>query len=181
MLLLVVLSRWFWSSPSIMAPFHRHCRWLFFGFFWFPHCPWVWPLIRISDYTRTTFLSDRIVAIYPPSEACFWTRPLQWRRCRQCWPMLQRHHTSIPSSCRWRPTCQKLSRIIIRRRHSDSVRRWEHPRDLESTSLWSLTVSLLLMPQPFGYRGISLIDSNGQTKVLGVEVNTEISAVFTGR
>ena len=53
-------------------------------------------------------LSDHIVAIYPPSEACFWTHHMQWRRCRQWQPILQRHHTYIPSSCRWWPTCKKI-------------------------------------------------------------------------
>ena len=34
----------------------------------FPHCPWVWPLIRIAAYIRTTLLSDHIVAIYIPPQ-----------------------------------------------------------------------------------------------------------------
>ena len=36
--------------------------WLFFGF---PHCSWVWPFTRFAAYLQTTFLSDNIVAIYP--------------------------------------------------------------------------------------------------------------------
>ena len=30
------------------------------------HFPWVWLIIRIAAYVRTTFLSHHIVAIYPP-------------------------------------------------------------------------------------------------------------------
>ena len=37
--------------------------WVFLGF---PHFPWVWSLIRIAACIRTTFLSNNIVAIYPP-------------------------------------------------------------------------------------------------------------------
>ena len=166
-----------------MASFHRQFCWLLFLGVWggFPHCPWVWPLIRIAAYIRTTFLSDHIVAIYPPSEACFWTRPLQWwRHCR--WqPILQRHCTSIPSSCRWWSICKNSSRIIIWRFRADSVIRWEHPRDLTSTSLWSSTVRLSSMPQPLGDRGIFPIDSSGRTKVSGVEDNSKIVAVFMGQ
>ena len=38
---------------------------LLFFFCGFPHCLWVWPLIRTAVYIRTTFLIDHIVAIYP--------------------------------------------------------------------------------------------------------------------
>ena len=111
-------------------------------FLWFPHCPWVWPLILISAYIWNTLLIDNIVAIYPPSEAFFWTRPLQWWQCRQWQAILQRHHISIPSSWRWRPTRQKSSRIIIRQLCSDSSRRLEHLQDLASTSLLPSMVRL---------------------------------------
>ena len=94
---------------------HQSCWLLFFGlFFGFPHCPWVWPLTQIAAYIRTIFLSDHIVAIYPPSEACLWTRPLQWRWHRRWRLILQLHRTSIPSSCCWQPTRQKFSWIIQR-------------------------------------------------------------------
>ena len=126
---------------------------IFWLFFWFPHCPWVWPLTRIAAYIQTNFLSDHIVAIYPPSEACFWTRPLQWRwHCR--WRLiLQWHHTSIPSSCCWQPTCKFFSWTIIQWCLADIARRWEHPRDLASTSLWPLKVRFLSTLQPLGERG----------------------------
>ena len=97
--------------------------WVIFGF---PHCPWVWPLTRIAAYIPTILLRNQIFAIYPPSEACLWTRPLQWRK--RCWwrLILQWHRTSIPSCYCWRPTRQSSSRIIIRRCRVDSDRRWEH-------------------------------------------------------
>ena len=106
-----------------MVFFHRQRCWLlFFGlFFGFPHFPWVWPLTRIAAYIQTTLLIDHIVAIYPPSEACLWTRPLQWR-CHNRWRLiLQWHRTSIPSSCCWQPTRQNLSWIIIQRWLADSA------------------------------------------------------------
>ena len=84
---------------------------IFWLFFWFPHFPWVWPIIRIDAYIQTTFLSNHIVAIYPPVEACFWNRSLQWQQCRRWRPILQRHRTYIPSYCRFQPTRQKLVRI----------------------------------------------------------------------
>ena len=92
--------------------------WVIFGF---PHCPWVWPLTRIAAYIRTTLLSDHIVTIYPPSEACLWTRPLQWRWHRRWRLILQWHRTYIPSSCYWQPTRQNLSWIIIQRWLADSA------------------------------------------------------------
>ena len=96
---------------------HRQRYWLLiFGlFFGFPNFPWVWPLTRIAAYIQTTLLSDHIVAIYPPSEACLWTRPLQWRWHRRWRLILQWHRTSIPSSCCFQPTRQYSSWIIIHR------------------------------------------------------------------
>ena len=117
----------------------------------------------------------------PPSQSCFWTRPLQWQRRRQWRPVLQQHRTSIPSSCCWRTTRQKSSRIIIRRHHADIARRWEHPWDLASTSLWPSEVRLSSTSQPLGNRGISPIDYSGQKKVSGVEGNSKSASVFTGR
>ena len=111
MLLLVILSLQVCFSPSTMASFHCHRCWLFFRFFWFPHCPWVWPLIWIADYIWTTLLSNHIVAIYPPSEAFFWTRSLQWQLPRRWRPILQRHRTSIPYYCCWWTTRQTFSRV----------------------------------------------------------------------
>ena len=96
----------------------------------------------------------------PPSKVCFWTRYLQWRRRRQWQPILQRQRNSIPSSCRWRPTRQNWPGLIIRQRHADSARRWEHLRDLASTSLWPSTARLSSTLQPLGNIGISLIDSS---------------------
>ena len=103
--------------------FHRQrCPLLFFGlFFGFPHWAWVWPLTQIAAYIQTTLLSDHIVAIYPPLEACFWTCLLQWQWCRQWRLILKWHRTYIPSSCCWQPTRQNLSWIIIQRWLSDSA------------------------------------------------------------
>ena len=100
-----------------MVFFHRQRCWLLFFelFFGFPHCPWVWPLTRIAAYIRTTLMSDHIVAIYPPLEACLWTCPLQWRWHRWWRLILQFHCTSIPSSCCCQPTRQNSSWIIIQR------------------------------------------------------------------
>ena len=47
-------------APSLSLFFFLGC------FPSFPNCPWVWPLVRIAAYIQTTFMSDRIVAIYPP-------------------------------------------------------------------------------------------------------------------
>ena len=110
----------------------------------------MWSLIRIAAYIRITLLGNHIVAICPPLEACLCSCPLQWWWCRQWQPIFQWHHTSIPSSWHWGTTRQKLSRIIILRRRADSVIRWEHPRDLESTLLWPSAVRLSSMPQPLG-------------------------------
>ena len=63
----------------------------------------------------------------------------------------------------------------------DSARSWEHPRDMASTSLWPSTASLLSTPQLLGDRGISPINSSGQTRVSGMEGNYESAAVSTGR
>ena len=118
----------------------------------------MWPLIQIAAYIWTTLLSDHIVAIYPPLEACFWTCPLQWRWRCWWWQILQWHRNSISYSYRWRPNHQNSSRIIIRRRRADIARRWEHPWDLASTSLLPLTVRLLswkkkAMDSPVSGRG----------------------------
>ena len=127
MLLLAILSWWVCFSPSTMALFRRQCCWFFFWVLGgFPHCPWVWPLTQIAAYIRTTLLSDRIVAICPPSEACLCTRHLQWWRRHRWQLILQQHRTSIPSSYLWLLTRQNLSRIIIWRCRFDSSRRWEH-------------------------------------------------------
>ena len=89
-----------------MVLLHRHhC------FLGSSHCPWVWPLIWMADYIQTTLLSDHIVAIWPPLESWFCTRSLQWWQHRWWRRILQRHRTSTPSYCRWRPTRQKLARI----------------------------------------------------------------------
>ena len=159
-------------SPSLM---------LIVFIFLFPHFPWVWPLIPIAAYIRTTLLIEYIVAIYPPLEAWFWTRPLQCQWLHWWQLILQRHRTYTPSSCRWRPTRQNLSRIIIWRRRADSARRWEQPRDLASTSLWPSTARLSSTPQPLCDRGISPIDSSGRNKVLVVEGNSLSAAVFVGQ
>ena len=180
MLPLVILSRRVCFSPSTMALFHCQRCWFFFCFvFGYPHFPWVWLLIQIAAYIWTNLLSDNIVAIYPSSEACFWTCPLQWQQCRRWRPILQRYHTSIPSSCRWRPTRQNPSRIIIWR--CDSARRWENLRDMASTLLGPSMVRLLSTPQLIGDRGIYPINSYGLKKVSGAEGNYESVAVFTGR
>ena len=67
LLLLVILSWWVFFSQhySVVSPSTLLIVifWVVFGF---PHCPWVWPLTWIAAYIRTTFLSDHIVAIYPP-------------------------------------------------------------------------------------------------------------------
>ena len=106
-----------------MVFLHRQRCWLLFLglFFGFPHFPWVWPFTWIAAYTRTTLLSDHIVAIYPPLEACFWTRPLQWLWCRRWQLILQWHRTYISCSCCWQPTRQNSSWIIIRRWLADSA------------------------------------------------------------
>ena len=67
LLVLFILSWWVCLYPSTMASFYRHRRWLFFlgRFSSFPHCPWVWPLVRVAAYIQITFLGDYIVAIYP--------------------------------------------------------------------------------------------------------------------
>ena len=98
-----------------------HCQRCWLLFFRFPHCPWVWPFTRIAAYIQTTLLSDHIVAIYPPSEACFWTRPLQWWWRRWWRLILQWHCTSILSSCFCQTTRQNSSWIIIRRWLADSA------------------------------------------------------------
>ena len=125
---LVILSWWVCFSLRTMVFFHRQRCWLLFFelFFGFSRCPRVWPLTRIAAYIRTTLLSNHIFAIYPPSEACLCTCPLQWRWYRWWRLILQLHHTYIPYSCFWQPTRQNSSWIIIRRCRADSARRFEH-------------------------------------------------------
>ena len=115
-----------------MALFHCQGCWLLFsGFFWlffgFPHFPWVWPLTRIANYIRTNFLSDHIVAIYPPLVSLLlYLSSAVVRTLSMVTDLAATPHTSIPSSCCWRPTSQNSSRIIIRRCRADSAIIWEH-------------------------------------------------------
>ena len=106
-----------------MVFFHRQRCWLLFFdlFFGFPHCPWVWPHTWISAYIRTTLLSDHIVTVYPLSEDCLWTFPLQWRWHRRWRLILKWHRTSTPSSCWWQPTRQNSSWITIQLWLADSA------------------------------------------------------------
>ena len=119
---LVILSWWVCFSLSTMIFFHRQRCWLlclgyFLGFLISHECD---PLTLIAAYIQNTLLSDHIFAIYLPSEAWLWTRPLQWRWHRQWRLILQLHRTSIPSSCCWQPTRQNSSWIIIQQWLSDS-------------------------------------------------------------
>ena len=133
--------------------------------FQFPHYPWVWPLIRIAAYIRTTFWGIILSPYTPPWMPAYGLGLFQWRRRRQWRPTLQWHHTSIPSYCCWLPTRQKSFRIIIWQDRADSARRWEHLRDLTCTSLWPSTVGLSSTLQPLGERGISPINYSGQKKL----------------
>ena len=66
LIFLVIVSRWVYLYSIIMTWLHCHGRLLFLVYFSsFPHCPWVWPLVRITAYIQITLLSDNIVAIYP--------------------------------------------------------------------------------------------------------------------
>ena len=52
-------------SLRTMVSFHRHHCWLlYFLIFIFSSHRWVRPLVGIAAYTGSTFLSDRIIAIY---------------------------------------------------------------------------------------------------------------------
>ena len=79
------------------------------------------------------------------------------------------------------PPVNNWSGLIIRQRRADSAKRWEHPRDLASTSLWPSTVRLLSTLQPIGNRGRSPINSSGRTQVSGVGGNYKSASIFTGR
>ena len=176
------MSWWYCFPPSTMVLFQCHCFYCFFCFFF------GFLIAHECDHSFGSLItsellcwSDHIFAIYPPLEAWFWTHPLKWRRRCRWQTIFQRHFTSIPSYCHWRTNHQKMSNIIIWRRRDDSTRRWEHPRDLASTSLWPSMVRLSSMPQQICDRGISPIHSSGRTKVSAVEGNSESAAILTGR
>ena len=185
LLLLVILSWWVFSSPSTMVLLHCQCCWLLlFGWFFY------FIIAHEFDQSFGLMLTSELlcwVIIFspytppPPSEAYFWNRPMQWQRRCRCRPILQLHRSSSTSSCRWWPTCENLSRIIILWCRADILRRWDQPRDLAYTSLWPSTVRLLSTPQLLVNRGISLIDSSRQAKVSGVKGNFKSAAVLTGR
>ena len=106
----IVTVSFFYTST--MTSFHFHLCWLLFSFSGFPHCPWVWTLIKIAAYIRTTLLINHVVAIYTLFEYWFCTLPKQWRRRHQWQPILQLHCTSFTSSCHWRPTCQNRPGLL---------------------------------------------------------------------
>ena len=144
MLLLVILLWWVYLYPITMASFDRQRCWLLFSgvflVFLIAHeCHHSFGLLLAYELLCWAII---LPPYTPPSEAWFWTLPLQWWWRRRWRLILQRHRTSIPSSCFWRPNRKKLSRIIIRRYRSDSSRRWEHPRDLASTSMYPSMVRL---------------------------------------
>ena len=154
---------------------------IFWLFFWFPRCQWVWPLIWIAAYIRNILLSGHIVAIYPPWKPasglvlCSGGDAVDGdRSCRNTAPL-------SPLLAVGGPPVKNRPGSIIWEHRADIPRRWEHPRDLVSTLLWPSAVSLLSTPQLLGNRGISPIDSSGRTQLLGVEGNYESAAVFTGR
>ena len=125
-------------------------------------------------------MSDHIVAIYPPwkpaSGLVLCSGNVAIDDDRSCSDTAPLSLLLADGS----PAVEKSSRIIIRRRRADSASKWEHLRDLASTSLWPSMVRLLSMLQPLAEIGIFLIYSSRLTKVSGVEGNSESAAVFTG-
>ena len=122
MTILVILSwwvcflsaQWCFSSVNVVDCY-------FFGYFL------GFPIAHECDHSLELMLTYKllcwaiILSSYTPSEACFWTRTLQWRWRRRWWLILQWHCTSIPLCCCWHPTRQNSSWIIILRWLVDSA------------------------------------------------------------
>ena len=72
----------FFSQHNDVVSLSQSSIFLFLCFSWFPHCPWMRPLVQIAAYIGSTLLSNRIISI---CHHCFSTSTMSSFHRHRCW------------------------------------------------------------------------------------------------